>query len=82
MGKRHRWEMTLREFMEIARHDYGLEMEVPPILGTMVFEKLHEQIYFAAKLGMDDVLPPSLLRSLCSFYGLPPLDFGLDPEGE
>jgi hypothetical protein len=33
-------------------------------------------------VGEDDVLTPTLLRSLCRQLNLPPEDFHLDPEDE
>jgi hypothetical protein len=39
-----------------------------------------KQIYPLPLLREDDVLPVHALRSLCKAFGLPLVDFHLDPE--
>ena len=81
MGSRHPWEITLREFVEKVRRDYGMEINVSPLLGKrLVFEGEGDRLTVLTKLEMDEVLPLNVLRILCRLYGVPPLDFHLDPE--
>lgn len=83
MGSRHPWEITLREFVEKARRDYGIELDISSLLGrTIVFKEEESRLYPLARLDLDEVLPPNILRILCRFYGLPPLDFHLDPDDQ
>jgi hypothetical protein len=82
MGSRHPWEITLREFVEKARRDYGIEIDPDHIVKGMVFARKGDLFYALPKIGLDDILPPIFLRALCQIYGLPPLDFHLDPEDD
>jgi hypothetical protein len=80
----YRWNFTLREFAEKARRDYGIEVDT--ISGEMIagpfFTRGDERYAAFPEIEEDVVLAPTVLRSLCRFYGLPPLDFGLDPDEE
>lgn len=81
MGSRHPWEITLREFAEKARRNYGMEVNVSPLAGKrLVFEGEGDRLTVLARLEMDEVLPVNVLRILCRLYGVPPVDFYLDPE--
>lgn len=80
---RHRWEITWREFVEKLLRDYGIEVSVTSVLlvGSLLLEK-DGLLYAVPNIGQDDIIPLSILRRLCAFYRVPPLDFGLDPEEE
>jgi hypothetical protein len=84
------WRLTLRQFVERVRQDYGVTIHnfgFPMIgpRGPVHFSYLEREDLteaFALMLGIeeDDVLTPTLLRSLCRQLNLPPEDFHLDPE--
>jgi hypothetical protein len=84
------WELTLRQFLEKAQRDYGVarKMVASPLLGPTgpvrfgYLERMDVVEAFALMLGIneDDVLTPTVLRSLCRQLQLPPEDFHLDPE--
>jgi hypothetical protein len=80
---RYPWEITLREFVEKVRHDYGIEMDLTSVILTasLILRK-GNQLYPLLVAEEDDVLPLDVLRTLCRVYHLPPLDFHLDPEDE
>ena len=78
---RHPWEITLREFIEIVRRQYGIEIDpaVAAIAGGRFLRK-GQRPYPLLVLDEDELMPISLLRSLCSLYRVPPQDFGLSFE--
>jgi hypothetical protein len=79
---RHPWEISVREFVEIVRRNYGIEIDLRS--ATIVasrFLRRDDRAYFLL-IDEDEILSPSVLRSLCRFYRVPPEDFGLDPEPE
>lgn len=39
-------------------------------------------MYPVPVLDPDEILPPEILRKLCRLYGIPPVDFSLDPDGD
>ena len=78
---RHPWELTLREFVEKVRRDYGIELSVEEVILTASLLLVKgRQVYPLPLLREDDILPASELRSLCKAFHLPPEDFHLDPE--
>ena len=79
---RHPWEITLREFIEQARRDYGIEVDLrsAAVVASRFLRK--DDRAYVLVMEEDEILSPSVLRSLCRFYRLPPEDFGLDPEPE
>ncbi|HEY2290182.1 MAG TPA: hypothetical protein VGM86_05705, partial [Thermoanaerobaculia bacterium] len=79
---RHPWEITLREFVEIVRRNYGIEIGLGS--ATLVASRfMHKDgRSFVLLIDEDEVLSESVLRSLCRFYRIPPEDFGLDPDPE
>ena len=93
MGSRHPWEITLREFVEKARRDYGIEID-PSIFDTILSYRrrdgrvyIHvfrrgDRAFLLPGLDSDAILDPDLIRELCGLFNLPPLDFGLDPDPE
>lgn len=86
------WQLTLRQFLEKVQRDYGVVQEdrdysVPERQGPMVFEymerpELAESLALVLRVDEDEVLAPSVLRSLCRMLNLPPEDFHLDSEDE
>lgn len=79
--------MTLREFLEVARRDFGIEAGYGPaaaLASSLVKNSLVKKgtRSFVLLIEEDEVLSPSVLRSLCRFFRLPPEHFGLDPEPE
>ena len=80
---RHPWEITVREFVEKARHDYGVELSVTSLLlASSLFLRKGNRLYPLLVAEEDDIIPPDVLRTLCRAFGLPPEDFHLDPEVE
>ena len=82
------WQLTLRQFLEKAQRDYGWTLDGLSLQGPqapVVFEYLERPDFsdlFAViiELDEDEVLAPSVIRSLCRLLNLPPEDFHLDPE--
>jgi hypothetical protein len=79
---RHPWEITLREFIEAVRRQYGIEIAASS--ATLVASRFLRKDGRSIVLLIDEneILSPGVLRSLCRFYRIPPEDFGLDPEPE
>lgn len=82
--------MTLREFLRRVERQYGLRPQAFPdkvrqSRGFFPIEYIEREgslRSFTVFLGVepDDELHPNTLRSLCAQLGLPPEDFGLEPE--
>jgi hypothetical protein len=79
---RHPWEITVREFVDRVRRDYGIEIATSSanLMASRFLRKDGRSIVLL--LDEDDILSPGVLGSLCRFYRIPPEDFGLDPEPE
>jgi hypothetical protein len=79
---RHPWEITLGEFIEIVSRNYGIEIATSSatVMATRFLRKDGRSIVLL--MDEDEILSPSVLRSLCRFYRIPPEDVGLDPEPE
>lgn len=79
---RHPWELTLREFVENARRDYGIEIATSSaaIMASRFLNKDRRSIVLL--IDEDEILSHGVLRSLCRFYRIPAENFGLDPEPE
>ena len=77
---RHPWEITLREFIEKVRRDYGIEIDVrsAAIIASQFLRKSDKGLILL--IDQEEILTLSVLRSLCRAYRIPPEDFGLDPE--
>jgi hypothetical protein len=77
---RHPWEITLREFIEVVRRNYGIELDVrsAAIIASQFLRKGDKGLILL--IDQDEILTLSVLRSLCRAYRIPPEDFGLDPE--
>lgn len=80
---RHPWELTVREFVEKMRRDYGIELSVTSVfLIASLFLRKGDRIYPLPVLSEDDFIPLDILRTICRACGVPPLDFHLDPDPE
>src|SRR6185295_9349024 len=80
---RHPWELTVREFVEKVRRDYGIELSVTSVLlAASLFLRKSDRIYPLLVANENDVIPLDVLRTLCRAFGFPPLDFHLDPDPE
>ena len=79
---RHPWQITVREFIEIAHRDYGIEiaMSSATVVASRFLRKDGRSIVLL--IDEEEILAPGVLRSLCRFYRIPPEDFALDPEPE
>lgn len=80
---RHPWEITLREFIEIVRRDYGIEIDPASaaVVGGRYLSK-GRRAYPLPVMDLDALMPLPMLRFLCKWYRIPPEDFRLDPEDE
>lgn len=80
---RHPWEITLRELIQIARRDYGIEIElVSAAIAVGWILRKGISIYPVPVMDPDEILPLGILWKLCRLYGIPPVDFGLDPDDD
>jgi hypothetical protein len=79
---RHPWELTLREFVEKVRRDYGIEVKSVAVREDSRYLKREGLLFALPGITEDDILSLDLLRGLCKFYDLPPVDFALDPDVE
>lgn len=79
MGSRHPWEITLREFVEMARRNYGIRVDESILDRILVFRR-GDRVFVLPGLDSETILAPDLIRELCALFNLPPLDFGLDPD--
>lgn len=78
---RHPWEITVREFVEKVRRDYGIELSVTYVtLTASLYLRKNDRLYLLLVADEDDILPLDVLRSLCRAFNLPPEDFHLDPD--
>jgi hypothetical protein len=79
---RHPWELTLREFIEVTRRNYGIEIDLrsAAVVASRFLRK--DGRAYVLVIEEDEILSLSVLRSLCRFYRLPPEDFGLDSDPE
>lgn len=86
------WRLTLRQFLEKVEQEYGSRPQegtlwIRGARGTETFKYLGrtvtiEQFAVLQDLDPDVELSPHVLRSLCNQIGVPPEDFGLDPDFE
>lgn len=77
------WEITLRQFMARAKREYGVEARAALQVGVYgLFLAEGERSMAIPAVEEDDILTPAVLEGLCAYFGIPPLDFGLDPEPE
>jgi AMMECR1 domain-containing protein len=76
----HPWEITLRQFMARAKSEYGLEARTLKVGVHGLFLTDGVRLMTLPTTDEDDLLEPEVLQNLCLLYGLPLLDFGLDPD--
>jgi hypothetical protein len=78
---RHPWELTLRDFIEIVRRNYGIEIDPASaaIAGGRFLSK-DRRPFPVPVLEEDDLMPIHLLLNFCWLYRVPPEDFGLPAE--
>lgn len=85
---RHPWNVTLRQFLERAQSDGRLRFKSADLHGPRGatsydyadLEKLGRTIALALGCDLDDLLAPTVLRSLCAQFSVPEDDFRLDPD--
>jgi hypothetical protein len=77
----HPWELTLREFIEFVRRNYGIEVSYTEasIAGGRFLSK-DRRVFPVPVLGEDEIMPISLLQFFCRLCRVPPEDFGLLAE--
>jgi hypothetical protein len=78
---RHPWEITLREFIEKVRRNYGIEIDpaAAAVAGGQFLQKDRLR-YPVEVLDLDEPMPLSILQTMCRLYRIPPEDWGLYPE--
>jgi hypothetical protein len=80
---RHPWEITVREFVQKVRRDYGIELSVTYVtLAASLYLRKGSRLHLLLVADEDDVLPLDVLWTLCRAFNLPPADFHLDPDLE
>jgi len=77
---KHPWEMTFQQFLARARSEYGLETRTLRETEHGLYLVQGYRILALPAIQEDEVLEPEVLENLCRLFGLPPLDFGLDPD--
>jgi hypothetical protein len=80
---RHPWELTLREFIEQVRRNYGIEIEIAgaAIAGGRFLNK-SGRLFPVPVMDLDARVPLPLLEFLCDLYQIPPEDFSLNPQDD
>jgi hypothetical protein len=80
---RHPWELTLREFIETVWRHYGIRVAYPTAVRAAGLLLSKDQKAFPVMvLDEDEIMPISLLRSICRLYRVPAEDFGLPSEDD
>lgn len=89
MAAAHPWQVTLRQFLDHARRERGVEVfegrwQGPQGETRFLWAYLEQlgRIVVAPGCDLDDFLTPDVLRSLCAQFGIPADDFLLDPEND
>jgi len=77
---RHPWELTLGEFVERVRRDYGIEAHSIGEIAGGLYLAVGGLVLALPGMYEDDILTRALLRSLCRQLRLPPVDFGLEED--
>lgn len=78
----HPWEMTLRQFVEKVKRDYGLRIEILSLPVSGVILTRGGRIFPLPALEEHDLLDIDVLENLIEFFRLPREDFHLDPAAE
>jgi hypothetical protein len=78
---RHPWQITLRDFIEKVRREYGIEIDPASaaVSGGRFLSK-EKRLFPIPVMEPDEVMPLPLLRFLCRLYRVPPVDFALEAE--
>src|SRR5262245_23581060 len=78
---RYPWELTLREFIELVRRYYGIEIDVADAAtaGGRFLSK-SKRAFPVPVFEMDEVMPIFLLQYFCRLYRVPPEDFHLPAD--
>ena len=83
------WRPTVREFLEHVRSERGVAIKrSKPVKGPrgdveweiVSDDELGRSIAISLGCDLDDRLTPTVLRSLCVQFEVPPDDFLLDPR--
>lgn len=78
---RHPWELTLREFIEIVRRNYGIEIQITSAaIAVGRYLRKDGRMYPVPVVDENHRLPIDYLYVLCDLYRVPPEDFGLMPQ--
>lgn len=87
----HPWELTLEQFLEKLRHDYGIELRFSETRSVGPFGIIRFRYVVGADgahfailpdIEPDEMLPLDVIESLVRHLGLPREDFHLDPDPE
>lgn len=87
MPAAHPWQVTLRQFLDHARRERGVEIYEGRWQGSQgetrflwaYLEQLG-RITVVPGCDLDELLAPDVLRSLCVQFGIPSDDFLLDAD--
>lgn len=77
---RHPWELTLGEFVEQVRRDYGIEVQAAAEIEGGLFLLAGGVVVALPGMYEEDILTRRVLRSLCRQLHWPAVDFGLEEE--
>jgi hypothetical protein len=78
---RHPWEITLREFIEIVRRNYGIEIKITSAaIAVGRYLRKDGRMYPIPVADENRPLAIDHLYFLCDLYRIPPEDFGLMPQ--
>lgn len=78
---RHPWELTLREFIEIVRRNYGIEIDLTSAaIAVGRYLRKDGRMYPVPVVDEDQPLPIDYLYFLCDLCRVPSEDFGLMPQ--
>lgn len=76
----HPWELTLRQFVEKVRRDYGIVLSASPLRTPGSLLRHDKLVYVLPRIEEDDLLDLEILESICQAFLLPRADFHL-PRG-
>ena len=76
----HRWQLTTRQLFDIFRSEYGTEAETLNLGPEGFFLVKQERLIAFPNIDLDEVLEPEVLYAVCRVFGIPAIDFGLDPD--
>jgi hypothetical protein len=88
-ANKHPWNLTVRNFLALVESRYGLRRQrilIQGLAGQPVsrwhLESADKEtmVLLPGGLNMDEQLSPSTTASFCRRLGIPPEDFGLEPQ--